>query len=60
MKRDVAARSAMTSPGDPGESMENIHRDQLMLNDVRPVDVDNELTHCVFKCLGKENTLHLV
>ena len=34
MKRDVTVRSAMSSPGDPGESMENIHCNQLMLNDV--------------------------
>ena len=60
MKQEVGVHSVMTSPDDPGESMKNIHRDQSMLNDVQPVDVDNEWTHCVFQCLGKENTLHVV
>ena len=40
--------------------METIHRDQLMLNDGRLVDVDNEWTHCDFQCVGKQNTLHVV
>ena len=49
-----------SSPDDHGESMETIHHDHLMLNDGRPVDVDNEWTHCVVQCVRKQNTLHVV
>ena len=49
-----------SSPDDHGESMENIYHGQLMLNDARPVDVDNEWTHCDFQCVEKQSTLHVV
>ena len=49
-----------SSPDDHGESMENIYHGQLMLNDARPVDVDNEWTHCDFQCVEKQNTLYAV
>ena len=60
MEREVAVCAVMTSPGDPGESMENSCREQLIHNDVTLLVVDYEWTHCVFQCLGKENTLHVV
>ena len=31
MEREVTMQSVMTSPGNPGESMESIYRDQLCL-----------------------------